>query len=478
MGGRKMKTYFRLLVGIFLSALIVLLAPAYKVRAASINVGCDVPELIAAIDTANSTAEPDILELAADCLYSVTTVHNLEEEDGPNGLPRITTDITIHGNNATIERNLAAGNMFRLFFVENAGALTLDTLTLQNGDPGSRLFNGFPLGYSSGAIQNNGGTLVIQSSTFKENHVELYDWGGCGGAISSDGTITIQDSLFEQNRGSCGGAILQNGDLTIQNTVFRDNYGSDGGALSAGGGTILVASSLFTKNAADAGEGPHSGTGGAIRNWGEMTLQDSTVRENTSNRGGAILNNGVLTILRSTLTKNEAYHGGAIINFGELVLANSTFFKNHAFKSGGVVKTYRTLKIRNSTLASNSSDGSGGNIYMDDLFDEAFNLASNSIFVNGKPENCVGRLEDRGGNVRFPATDQSCVGIHGDPKLGPLADNGGLTKTMALEPGSAAINQGNATVCKSGVINNRDQRGVKRVRAGDTRCDSGAFEVK
>jgi hypothetical protein len=57
-----------------------------------------------------------------------------------------------------------------------------------------------------------------------------------------------------------------------------------------------------------------------------------------------------------------------------------------------------------------------------------------------------------------------------DPGLGPLAANGGPTKTLALLAGSPALN----TVPTSACSLTTDQRGVHRPQG--PRCDSGAFE--
>jgi hypothetical protein len=56
-----------------------------------------------------------------------------------------------------------------------------------------------------------------------------------------------------------------------------------------------------------------------------------------------------------------------------------------------------------------------------------------------------------------------------DPKLGPLANNGGPTLTMALLPGSPAIDAGNTSLAPA-----TDQRGFPRP-AGPA-ADIGAFE--
>jgi hypothetical protein len=56
-----------------------------------------------------------------------------------------------------------------------------------------------------------------------------------------------------------------------------------------------------------------------------------------------------------------------------------------------------------------------------------------------------------------------------DPKLGPLADNGGPTLTMALLPGSPAIDAGNTSLAPA-----TDQRGFPR--PAGLAADIGAFE--
>jgi hypothetical protein len=62
-----------------------------------------------------------------------------------------------------------------------------------------------------------------------------------------------------------------------------------------------------------------------------------------------------------------------------------------------------------------------------------------------------------------------------DPRLGPLANNGGPTRTHALLAGSPAIDRGSNTGAPAD-----DQRGFRRIKDGngDARAvaDIGAFE--
>src|SRR6202012_921232 len=63
-----------------------------------------------------------------------------------------------------------------------------------------------------------------------------------------------------------------------------------------------------------------------------------------------------------------------------------------------------------------------------------------------------------------------CPGAAGDPKLGPLAINGGPTQTLAIGPGSAAIDTIPSATCGASV----DQRGMNRPYGAG--CDAGAYE--
>jgi hypothetical protein len=58
-----------------------------------------------------------------------------------------------------------------------------------------------------------------------------------------------------------------------------------------------------------------------------------------------------------------------------------------------------------------------------------------------------------------------------------LKDNGGPTQTIALLPGSPAINAGDADVCANPPVNGVDQRGFARPGTGHTQCSIGAYEA-
>jgi hypothetical protein len=138
---------------------------------------------------------------------------------------------------------------------------------------------------------------------------------------------------------------------------------------------------------------------------------------------------------------------------------NSTFSDNWG-TDGGAIAYGGTLIVRNSTCSGSTF------------------IPRNTIIANNTGDlNCAGTgvITDGGNNLRFPASDASCVGSFGDPELAPLAHNGGPTETMALQSGSAALNRiSPENGCGFGIAS--DQRGVSRSQGNG--CDIGAFELQ
>jgi hypothetical protein len=115
----------------------------------------------------------------------------------------------------------------------------------------------------------------------------------------------------------------------------------------------------------------------------------------------------------------------------------------------------------------------------------------NTLLAANTGDNCStatgGSIADGGGNLEDGTgcgfTDPSSQS-NASPGLDPggLKDNGGPTQTIALFPGSQAIDRGVDAVCTDTAgVNGLDQRGETRPRDGDgdgtSRCDAGAFEL-
>jgi hypothetical protein len=103
-------------------------------------------------------------------------------------------------------------------------------------------------------------------------------------------------------------------------------------------------------------------------------------------------------------------------------------------------------------------------------------LANSIVAANGAAgeANCneiaPGAIFDGGHDL---TSDASCKGTLGNPLLGALADNGGLTETMLPGTGSAAIGIVPSGSCSPYM----DQRGDSRPGSGKSACDAGAVET-
>jgi predicted outer membrane repeat protein len=328
--------------------------------------------------------------------------------------------------------------------------------------------------HHGGALTLDSSILTINESTFQGNHAI-----DCGAIeITNDSNLTITDSLFQANQADvAGGGLCQIwGDLEISNSEFIQNQaGQYGGGIIASE-PISIHTSTFDQNSASDGGGlyiwemaSHFNTTGGGDPVARIT--DSTIQYNTAEfNGGGIASSGELTIERSTLNNNTATDGGAIYSAsGILDLTNSTISANSSSRGAGVLAALVNTNIVHCTIAYNwSSLFAGGIITSGDV-----NL-HNTIVAWNRPADCS--LTIGGGTVSFEGdnldTDGSCDGfsyIRYDPQLEGLVDNGGYTKTHALQANSIAIDLNNECANVG-----EDQRGVGRPQGAA--CDLGAYE--
>ncbi len=199
-----------------------------------------------------------------------------------------------------------------------------------------------------------------------------------------------------------------------------------------------------------------NGVGGGVVNHGTLTINDSTLLDNSaSGSGGGVYNDGTLTVSDSTFSGNAAPEGGGLLTSGgTATISDSTFSGNTSFfLAGGIVHTDSgLLALNGDIIVGNTSTGAA-----DDIFDAA-GTPSNS-------DNVVGAdVSQNLGN----GVNGNQVGVTpAQVALAPLGNYGGPTQTFALLPSSVAIGMGQT---ESGF----DQRGASRSAAA--RADAGAFQ--
>ena len=338
---------------------------------------------------------------------------------------------------------------------------------------------------SGGALYAEGGFVRMTSTRFETNQAlggrglrsGGAGWGGVaqGGALEvNDCNVDLQSCVIQGNVSQAGFLVISRGGgidqaggkLSLHTSVVIGNVakGGDGlaigtptgidGAPASGGGINLVGGSLAITNSTLAsnaalggraptqGAPPGSGSGGGIYSAGDVAVVNCTFSANSAVSGATISANA---------THNSAYGGGFYNAGGQAEFIHVSMSGNAAIRSGSpavqrggaVFSAVGITRVAN-TLIANSPSGS----------------------------NAFGALIDGGGNM---SSDGSCNFTapgslnNTAPILGPLADYGGPTPTMALLAGSPAIDAGLPANCLA-----TDQRGV--ARPFGAACDIGAFE--
>ena len=360
------RNFFRLLL-----ATLILLAITLACDLTTTSVDCNVPDLIASINNANSNPAASTLDLAAGCTYTLTAIDNTATssfggsvfEYGDNGLPQISTPITINGNGATIIRASDAP-YFRIFFVTDTGNLTLNDVTLENGIAD---VTGSAFPSSGGAIYTDGSYLEVNNATLQNNQSAFH-----GGAIFgiSNATIYVNSSTIQDNTSPHGGGIFvyHEGFLSIDNCEISNNIATtSGGGIGLEYGTeLIINASLIASNQA----GRHGG--GLFKDNGPdhlpTTITDTTFQDNTADwsGGGVFIWRTPLTISDSTFINNQADEYGGGLGYQNnstetVMISNTTFEENTAgWDGGGIHFSGELMNLSNCTIQNNTAENGAG----------------------------------------------------------------------------------------------------------------------
>ena len=324
---------------------------------------------------------------------------------------------------------------------------------------------------------------------------DTLDLTGLSGTIAlASGELLVDKSLTIQGPGAkilsvSGSHLFRVFDVTaaapatvdISGLTIRD--GKPQGGTSGGGGILFNGGASFgtyrlteceiRENDASTAGNP---LGGGIDNeGGNVSIQRCAIVDNTATfRGGGIQNQGFgsMTIVNSTIAGNSAGTtgiGGAIRNLLPLTLVNCTIVGNSAQTAGNVSRSGGTINLQNTIIAGGILLGVGGS--GPDINGGGFNSLDYNL------------IEDTATGTITGTTTHNLTGV--SPMVGPLADNGGPTRTLALLPGSPAIDAGSAvTDPLTSLALAVDQRGNRRpadeppAGGSGNASDIGAFEFQ
>src|ERR1035437_6455149 len=358
-----------------------------------------------------------------------------------------------------------------------------------------------PAEATGGAIRNETGQVYLRGCVFVGNRASggaghgMLDYVGdpaFGGAIHNSGTVTLDLCAFAANSATggdgygygpglpcygfpgylggegSGGAIFNQGTLTVDRTTLCGNTAkggsggwgcsgvtmsssADGYAGGSGGGangaaicnlgSLWVTRSTFANNVVTGGVG---GVGGAGVPWNDMGGQGGPGGNGGSGLGGALFNSGAASLVNCTIAFNTGSGGTG----GGGGVGGSNRYGGPGGSGGnggaGLGGVHGTCNLTNCTIAWNlgnrgpggtgGAGGSGWTYPASPGRDGTSGAAWGGTACGPMPNTLIASNSPAGGDSFT------------DPKLGPLADNGGPTLTMALLPGSPAIDAGNTSL--------------------------------
>ena len=346
---------------------------------------------------------------------------------------------------------VSGGGNSQVFQVDTGVTASISGMTITGGSTSG----------NGGGVYNNGGTTTLTGCAINGNSAN--NGGGVGS--TAGGTTTLIECTVSGNSASTGGGVYEgfNGTLTLTDcTVNGNSTGGYGGGLFAIYDTTTLTNCIVSGNSASTGAGLFINNG---QSGGSTTLTNCTISGNsaTGTAGGMFMVWGTTTLANCTLSGNMAGgEGGAVYNiYVNATLTNCTVSGNSASTGGGLYNGRGTIteNLGNTIVAANTGGASP------DVYGTFTSQGNNLIGATDGSMGWVG--SDLTGTIAAPL----------DAGLAPLGDNGGPTQTMALLPGSPAINAGNNALAidANGSPLPTDERGLPRIASGTV--DIGAFEL-
>jgi hypothetical protein len=372
--------------------------------------------------------------------------------------------------------NALGGSIYFVGGTLNINGSRIDNSAANGGNGGNQNqdgqtnggFGGFAQG---GGVWVGGGTVTINNTTFDSTVANGGNSGtggngsepagpADGGGLYSLGNVTVSNSTFHLAGATGGNSGNTFGSTCLGGHTSLEAGGARGGAIFADGGSLIVDTATFANNFAVGGNGGNGGQNDGGLNCGAHGKGGFAY-------GGAIANNNAATInvKHSTLSLNNAQAGNTGVNTPGVskppqLVAEGT--------GGGIRVGPGSVTLENTIIAGNTAANGAGD-------------------TTGAPTpgpNVDGAVISNGHNLLGVTTEATGFTGTGDqtganPMLAPLADNTGPTETMALLPGSPAIDAGVAAGATF------DQRGLQRTyddpaanAATSDGTDIGAFELQ
>jgi hypothetical protein len=471
-----------------------------------------------AVDTANAAGAATTIVLAAATTYTLSLCGADDDTNAGGDLDYTAGHpLTVTGNGATITQTCADQRVFDA--TDATGSMTVTTATISGGEgeaaairfAGDVILDAVVVAdndAATGAVLDNEPSQSGTALTLTNSVVGPNTGTGVG---ASNGTVTITDTKIVDNTGS--GVDLVDGALTVAGSLVEGNDGDYGVRTTAQGEGLFPLTDTVVRD--------NAGVGVVCSNCGNFEATRATV---TGNGNGGILvsvdqdaadDDVHVHVVDSGVTGNTKAGPGAGLALtiteladdaplAQIVLTRSTFAGNTATGAGGqggaVHLATGELRVDNATVTANTASVAGGGVFVDtaDVHLRHATIAGNTAptaanvsagaelhaFASivaagaGGGADCVVSAGTTSGGYNVSG-DASCgfagtgdKSAAGDPLLGPLQDNGGLTATRVPAAGSPAVDIVPAAAC---TVFTSDQRGLARPQGEG--CEAGAAEL-
>jgi hypothetical protein len=380
-----------------------------------------------------------------------------------------------------------------LYVASGTVTLTNDTLSNNDAQGGNGAQGGTAAvirggnGGSGGNATGGGlyvaaGSVTLTNDTLSGNNAQ----GGNGGHRGTDFEVVGGGGSGGSGGNATGGGLYTAaGSVTLTNDTLSDND-AQGGNGGQGGTTAGLAG-------ASGGNGGNATGGGVYVASGSVTLTNDTLTGNNAQGGLGGLGGSTGSRGGSGGFGGSASGGGLYVAGGSVTLSNDTLSGNDAQGGKGGQGGSGGTSGGGRAAGGSGGNATGGGLY---LVSGSTTTLANTLIAQDTLTAGTGARGGSAGSASGPdvsgtvtSSDHDLVGdgtgssgfstANGDqvgtsarpidPLLAPLGNYGGPTQTIALLPGSPALDAGTSSDAPP-----TDQRGVSRPQGGAP--DVGAFQ--
>lgn len=315
-------------------------------------------------------------------------------------------------------------------FISQGEELTVKNLKISamsfKADSGSLNISDSTFTACTGFLDNSiakfigGGVYVSDGAEFEGENISFNTCiaTGSGGAIYSEGKVTLTSCEITNCSADLGGAVYSEGQLTVTDTVFTKNSAKQGGAIYAGTsaaeatveltncrvGAVSASSAPASKTDCTAAGGNASEQGGGavmLGDYSSLKATDTTFNGNFAGGAGGAVN-------------ASSSHVAVKLDGGELCF-------NNANTNGGALQVYSQLSsgsyVKGAKIQGNKAGENGGAVSV--TTGKYFTIDSCTEFSGNTAEG-LGNGCYAAGNLRLKGSTYIADGIYLNTKNSPV----------------------------------------------------------